>query len=143
MPKMQIGETEFELSVVDYKRDMDICESIEGFIDKDMAWLDIRLAVKNRYLDISMCDELLVISELESIIDNCDAILHNRPLKQEELYFTEPDISMRFYPHVCQAEISIELRDSRGVYVGEYWTITLVRDKIKELLDGLKAETAR
>lgn len=143
MPKMQIGETEFELSVVDYKRDRDICESIEGFIDKDMAWLDIRLAAKNRYLDIEICDELLLISELELIIDHLDAMLQNKPIKQEELCFTEPDISMRFYPHVCQAEISIELRDSSGVYVGEYWTITLVRDKIKELLDGLKAETVR
>lgn len=147
MSKLKIDDTEFELTVAKYE------------IEREYDWSEIRIAIKNRYMDYKDCGEMLQKTEVDEIIKVLNDLIYDRIANEQELCFIEPDITMRLYPaHLsvsgngcwyrtghstsdCFLDIIIHFRDTKGVYIGEEWTITLNRNEIMELLDGLEMES--
>ncbi|MCM1368497.1 MAG: hypothetical protein NC184_06800 [Roseburia sp.] len=152
MPKLLINDTVFEFSVEQYE---------QPDVSKNYKWSRIRLGVKNNYMDYCDCNEMLTIYEVSEIIAKLDDLLNDEIVEEEALCFIEPDITMRLYPaHInlpdkrhsyvsghsaseCLLDITLHFIGSQGVYVGENWTITLDRNKIIELLNGIKIECGR
>lgn len=149
MPKLLIEETVLEFSVEQYE------------IMKNYDWSTIRLGVENSYMHYDDCGELLQKYEVDEIIEKLEALLYDQIVEREELSFIEPDITMCLYPaHVnlpskrcsyasghsaseCCLDITLHFRQSEDMYVAEEWTITLDRDEIITLLDGLKEECGK
>lgn len=149
MSKLKKYDTEFELTVVKYE------------IEREYDWSEIRIAVKNRYMDYNDCCEMLQKTEVDEIIKALNDLIYDRIVDEKELYFLEPDLTMRLYPaHLsvpgngcwyrtghstsdCLLDITIHFRDTKGVYIGEEWTITLNRTEIMKLLDGLEMESGK
>lgn len=55
MPILKIDDTEFELTVAKYE------------IEREYDWAEIRIAVKNQYMDYNDCGELLQKADVDEI----------------------------------------------------------------------------
>ena len=148
MPRFMINDTEFELSVVKYNSNSD--------------WSEIRLAVKNAYMNYCDCCELLQGCEVDYVIEKLNDLIYDRISKETDITFIEPDITMHLSPSHkyvsqrgkiwcsaghgtidCYLDIKIHFRDLSGVYGGEEWTIMLNRNEIMMLLDGVETEVGK
>ena len=149
MPILKIDDTEFELTVAKYE------------IEREYDWSEIRITVKNQYMGYNDYGELLQKADVDEIIKTLNDLIYDKTTDEQELSFIEPDLTMRLYPaHLnvsgngcwhrtghstsdCFLDITIHFRDTKGVYIGEEWTITLNRTEIMKLLDGLEIESGK
>lgn len=149
MPKLKLNDTEFELTVVKYKQ--------EAYNE----WSEIRVSVKNRYMNFADSGEILQRAEIDDVICALNDLIYDKIDKVTELEFTEPDLTMQLYPArlefssdkciyrtghgttECCLDIAIHFRNADGIYVDEMYIITLNRDQITELLDGLETECGK
>ncbi|MCM1367255.1 MAG: hypothetical protein NC184_00350 [Roseburia sp.] len=141
MPKVKIGDTEFELSILNYNGEMN---------DDDV---NVRYAVCGDGIDIERSGKLLSMDEVEEIIYNLEDLLYDRKLKEEEDPFFGADLFFYYIPkkvekimtgcgHItreCRLKITVQLNYDYG----EMWSITLDREHIEQLLFGLETEIGR
>ena len=149
MPKMEFYNTEFEFSVTNYNKE-----------DEHYVWADTLVSIKNEYVNYSCEYEFLMKQEIKGIIEGLDDLIHDRMKKKENWIFAEPGcLEMEFCPaemeffdrttcahrtRDCFFTFSVVLSINAPASFAmerERWSITLNRNDIMVLLEGLEKET--
>ena len=147
MPVIQIEDTKLTFKLNDY--------------DSQEDYAQVTLKVENRYMNYCKSGQLLDTDEVEWIIQTLNDLLDDKLTEVTRLTFTEPDLTIICYPaqtaakkeglnnrksrhYAVESYIDFTINFPNGCgYSNEKWTVTLSRDKICELTEGLERETCK
>ena len=126
------------------------------------GWADVRISVRNHYINYEKTGELLLYREINRIASEFRRFLTDELSEETRLHFAEPDISLFLVPSVVKegeqwcilhrfghwllesfVHLQVHFADSRGTYVAEMWEITLDRSHVQQLLEGIEKDLGR
>ena len=150
--KMNIDDTYFEFGITKY---------VQGQ-DDDEKWTNIKIKVNNAYFKYFNKGELMTSVEVDKLLKELEKLLDGKLKKHKEINFYEPDLKFDLYPKInlwhigkfiyikpghemqdIYMELTINLTDKDGAYIGQKYSIIFDRKEIEQLVKYIKSVVKR
>lgn len=150
--KLDIDGTKLEFEIRNYKPNC----STDDYGDN---WCNVSLKVKNQYLDYYKSGEILECVDVDELLNLFEMLLNDELEEPTTIGSVEPDIEFKLYPkfdvrenknvlyvkkghEICDISVDMEIHFFLdGVLCGQFYTIALDRNDIKQFCKYLKQVT--